>query len=75
MSYEVLKVYAPIAERFPPELRHHNADATHYQTVATLPDELALSLLARAVDERWTVRDLRMDVRRVRFHSGPSRDR
>jgi N6-adenosine-specific RNA methylase IME4 len=60
---DTLKTYGSIAARFPEGLRYLNADFSHYQTVAPLPNELAIPLLEQAIRERWTVNRLRIAKR------------
>ena len=43
-SRNTLKTYGSIVTRFPPQLRYLNADCSHYQAVASLPNELAMPL-------------------------------
>ena len=64
-SHETLKTYASIVRNTPPELKYLNADCSHYQTVASLPKELAIPLLEQAIRERWTVNRLRIEKKRA----------
>jgi hypothetical protein len=41
---DTLKTYGSIVTLFPPQLRYLNADCSHYQAVASLPNELAMPL-------------------------------
>jgi N6-adenosine-specific RNA methylase IME4 len=65
-GYDSCKVYGCVARRFPSRLRYHNLDFTHYQTVAALADQLAMSLLQQAMSEAWSVNVLRTRVARIR---------
>ena len=64
-SFETLETYASIERNWPKELRYLNADCSHYQTVASLPKEIALPLLEQAIRERWTVNRLRIEKKRI----------
>ena len=64
-SRDTLETYASIARAFPAELRYLNADCSHYQTVASLPKELAMALLEQAIRERWTINRLRIEKKRA----------
>jgi hypothetical protein len=59
-----------IVTRFPPQLRYLSADCSHYQAVASLPNELARPLLEQAIRERWN-NVLRIEKKRVAGYHRP----
>ena len=64
-SRDTLQTYASIVRNWLTQLTYLNADCSHYQTVASLPKELAMPLLEQCIRERWTVNRLRIEKKRI----------
>lgn len=65
-----LKDALKAAITFPPSLRQSAVSADHHAAVASLPQDLALPLLKRALDERLPVNAMREAVTQHRFATG-----
>jgi hypothetical protein len=69
---ETARVYGWVAKKFDPVNRLTSLEFTHYQRAASLPQDEANQVIAKAADEGWGVRDTVREVHALKASNDPS---